>query len=104
MLVAGKPIRAHWRGSAPAGEVSTASGKPYEPSVRAHCETVLRCFYDFHLVLQSHFVMFEVLSLVVACAGAGLMASSPAGPVVGVGSGMGGVGQCGPESSDFVAG
>jgi integrase len=49
MLVAGKPIRPHWRGSAPAGEVSTASGKPYEPSVRAHCETVLRGFYDFHL-------------------------------------------------------
>jgi integrase len=49
MLVAGKPIRPHWRGSAPAGEVSTASGNPYEPSVRAHCETVLRCFYDFHL-------------------------------------------------------
>ena len=49
MLVAGKPIRPHWRRSAPAGEVSTASGNPYEPSVRAHCETVLRCFYDFHL-------------------------------------------------------
>ena len=49
MLVAGKPIRPHWRRSAPAGEVSTASGNPYGPSVRAHCETVLRCFYDFHL-------------------------------------------------------
>lgn len=49
MLVAGKPIRPHWRGSAPAGEVNTASGKPYAPSVRAHCETVLRGFYDFHL-------------------------------------------------------
>ncbi len=49
MLVAGKPIRPHWRRSALAGEVSTASGNPYEPSVRAHCETVLRCFYDFHL-------------------------------------------------------
>jgi integrase len=49
MLVAGQPIRPHWRGSAPAGEVNTVSGKPYEPSVRAHCETVLRGFYDFHL-------------------------------------------------------
>ena len=29
--------------------MSTASGKPYAPSVRAHCETVLRSFYKFHL-------------------------------------------------------
>jgi site-specific recombinase XerD len=49
MLMAGKPVRPHWRRPAPAGEVSTASGKPYAPSVRAHCETVLRCFYEFHL-------------------------------------------------------
>jgi site-specific recombinase XerD len=39
MLVAGKP----------AGDGGAASGQPYAPSVRAHCETVLRCFYDFHL-------------------------------------------------------
>jgi site-specific recombinase XerD len=49
MLVAGKPVHPHWRKSAPASVVSTTSGKPYEPSVRAHCETVLRGFYDFHL-------------------------------------------------------
>ena len=49
MLVAGKPVRPHWRKSASASAVSTTSGKPYEPSVRAHCETVLRGFYDFHL-------------------------------------------------------
>jgi site-specific recombinase XerD len=49
MLVAGKPVRPHWRRPAQAGEVSTASGKPYAPSVRAHCETVLRSFYEFHL-------------------------------------------------------
>ena len=49
MLVAGKPVRPHWRRPAQAGKVSMASGKPYAPSVRAHCETVLRCFYDFHL-------------------------------------------------------
>ena len=49
MLVAGKPVRPHWRRPVQAGEVSTASGKPYAPSVRAHCETVLRSFYEFHL-------------------------------------------------------
>jgi integrase len=45
MLVAGKPAPAHWR----EGGTGAVSGKPYAPSVRAHCETVLRCFYDFHL-------------------------------------------------------
>jgi ABC-type transport system substrate-binding protein len=40
------------------------------------------------LVLQPHLVMFEVLSLVVACPGVGLVVSSPVGPVVGVCSGM----------------
>ena len=49
MLMAGKPVRPHWRRSAQATEVSTASGKPCAPSVRAHCETVLRCFHEFHL-------------------------------------------------------
>jgi len=49
MLVAGKPARPHWRSSGVAGEAGAASGQPYAPSVRAHCETVLRCFYDFHL-------------------------------------------------------
>jgi integrase len=49
MLVAGKPARPHWRGPALAGAVSAAGGNAYAPSVRAHCETVLRCFYEFHL-------------------------------------------------------
>jgi site-specific recombinase XerD len=49
MLVAGKPVRPHWRQSAVVAPMSTASGKPYAPSVRAHCETVLRGFYEFHL-------------------------------------------------------
>jgi integrase len=49
MLVAGKPVRPHWRQSASVAPMSTASGKPYAPSVRAHCETVLRGFYEFHL-------------------------------------------------------
>jgi len=49
MLVAGKAVRPHWRQSASVAPMSTASGKPYAPSVRAHCETVLRGFYEFHL-------------------------------------------------------
>jgi integrase len=48
MLVAGKPRRPHWRHQdEPASSRSTVEA--YAPSVRAHCETVLRCFYDFHL-------------------------------------------------------
>lgn len=48
MLVAGKPPRSHWRRQA--GCVEPRSGvEAYAPSVRAHCETVLRCFYEFHL-------------------------------------------------------
>jgi integrase len=48
MLVAGKPSRPHWRRPArPAARSS--GGSAYAPSVRAHAETVLRCFYDFHL-------------------------------------------------------
>jgi site-specific recombinase XerD len=46
MRVSGKPDRPHWRhpDDAPVG----SSGKEYAPSVRAHSETVLRGFYDFH--------------------------------------------------------
>jgi len=48
MQVAGKPARPHWRspGQAPG---PSAAGAAYAPSVRAHSETVLRCFYEFHL-------------------------------------------------------
>ena len=51
LQVAGKPVRPHWRtrdrlGSGPP---AVASGVSYAPAVRAHCETVLRSFYDFHL-------------------------------------------------------
>ena len=49
---------------------------------------VLMTVIDLLLVLQPHLVMFEVLSLVVACPGVGLVASSPVGPVVGVWSGV----------------
>ena len=47
MLVAGKPVRPHWR--RPGAGDGAASGQAYAPSVRAHSETVLRCFYEFHL-------------------------------------------------------
>jgi len=47
MQVAGKPARPHWRSQGPAPQ--PAAGAAYAPSVRAHSETVLRCFYDFHL-------------------------------------------------------
>jgi site-specific recombinase XerD len=51
LLVSGKPARVHWRkqdkdviAAGPAGP----SGAAYSASVRAHSETVLRGFYDFH--------------------------------------------------------
>jgi site-specific recombinase XerD len=48
MIVAGKPSRPHWR------RPDETSGQPtvsvgYAPSVRAHAETVLRGFYDYHV-------------------------------------------------------
>jgi integrase len=48
MLVAGKPSLPHWRSPDEAPD-PPSRGKAYAPSVRAHSETVLRCFYDFHL-------------------------------------------------------
>ncbi|HUG86071.1 MAG TPA: tyrosine-type recombinase/integrase [Euzebya sp.] len=47
MLVAGKPARPHWR--RPEERPAGGPVRPYAPSVRAHSETVLRGFYDFHL-------------------------------------------------------
>jgi site-specific recombinase XerD len=53
LQVAGRPARPHWRRQGEPG--TTASGqlggthRPYAVSVRAHSETVLRSFYDFHL-------------------------------------------------------
>ncbi len=47
MQVAGKLSRPHWRSPGQAPDQPRAGG--YAPSVRAHCETVLRCFYEFHL-------------------------------------------------------
>lgn len=68
MKLADKPVRVHWRhrGKKPAeipaprpgrpmpGTPNSVTGKPtvgvkYAPTTRAHCETVLRSFYDFHL-------------------------------------------------------
>lgn len=64
LQVAVKPTRPHWRypadgapgsgGRPPARRVNAVTGKPsrgdrYEPATVAHCESVLRGFYDFHL-------------------------------------------------------
>jgi site-specific recombinase XerD len=64
LQVAVKPTRPHWRHpdddlarsgrSRPAPGVNAVTGKPgrgehYEAATVAHCETVLRGFYDFHL-------------------------------------------------------
>ena len=43
MLVAGKPRRPHWRHQRELAE-QRSTMEAYAPSVRAHCETVLRCF------------------------------------------------------------
>jgi integrase len=51
LQLAGKPVRPHWRErSGPGiGAAVPVAGEVYAPSVRAHSETVLRSFYDFHL-------------------------------------------------------
>jgi site-specific recombinase XerD len=50
LQVAGKPARPHWRKpDQPASGLPGVRGAVYAPSVRAHCETVLRSFYDFHV-------------------------------------------------------
>lgn len=49
MLVAGKPARPHWRTGEVPATAAVSAGQAYAPSVRAHAETVLRCFYAFHL-------------------------------------------------------
>jgi integrase len=47
LQLAGKPARPHWRDRDRPGPGSVPSAV-YAPSVRAHSETVLRSFYDFH--------------------------------------------------------
>jgi len=50
LQVAGKQSRPHWRAQAEGVASAPAlAGEAYAPSVRAHSETVLRAFYDFHL-------------------------------------------------------
>ncbi|MET7436401.1 tyrosine-type recombinase/integrase [Streptomyces sp. NPDC005496] len=75
MQLADKPVRRHWRhratavdGRVPAPRIASdkpapgtpnpITGKPtigtkYAASTRAHCETVLRAFYDFHLDINT---------------------------------------------------
>jgi site-specific recombinase XerC len=48
MLIAGKPQRPHWR-SPEQPPAAVPSGNAYAASVRAHCETVCRGFYAYHL-------------------------------------------------------
>lgn len=50
LQAASKPVRPHWRHEG-TGEMTTATSartSQYSASVRAHSETVLRSFYDFH--------------------------------------------------------
>jgi site-specific recombinase XerD len=50
LQVTGKQPRPHWRaGDQDGAPVPVQAGEAYAPSVRAHSETVLRAFYDFHL-------------------------------------------------------
>jgi site-specific recombinase XerC len=62
LQVAGKPERAHWRTGSPPGkrsapEPGTANavtgrkspGCGFAPATAAHCESVMRAFYDYHL-------------------------------------------------------
>jgi site-specific recombinase XerD len=54
LQVTGKQPRRHWRAGGQADAlVAVPAGEAYAPSVRAHSETVLRAFYDFHLVVGS---------------------------------------------------
>src|SRR6266702_1387309 len=48
LQVAGRRPRPHWRTTLAGPSAPAGAGKAYAPSVRAHSETVLRSFYDFH--------------------------------------------------------
>ena len=50
LQVAAKPARVHWRhrGDPALERAATPAATPYSASVRAHSETVLRGFYEFH--------------------------------------------------------
>ncbi len=49
MQLANKPVRPHWRHPGElADPLASLATSRYAPSVRAHSETVLRSFYDYH--------------------------------------------------------
>ena len=50
LQAAPKPLRPHWRHEGSVEKITATSVQPgqYSASVRAHSETVLRSFYDFH--------------------------------------------------------
>jgi site-specific recombinase XerC len=50
LVVGGKPVRPHWRhrDEVPLPTSAEDATKAYAVSVRAHSETVLRAFYEFH--------------------------------------------------------
>ena len=49
LQLVGKPVRRHWRREEEAGgSPPELTGERYSASVRAHSETVLRSFYEFH--------------------------------------------------------
>ncbi len=48
LQVSGKQSRPHWRAGPQARPAGAGGGEAYAPAVRAHSETVLRSFYDFH--------------------------------------------------------
>ena len=83
LQVAGKPVRPHWREQdrPGAGRPAAASGVAYSPSVRAHCETVLRSFYDFHVEAGTGPAGQSVPAGPVAAGRAGACAPQPDGAV-----------------------
>ncbi len=48
LQLGGKPARTHWRRKDGNGGATATAGSVYSTSVRAHSETVLRSFYEFH--------------------------------------------------------
>ncbi|MEE1838774.1 tyrosine-type recombinase/integrase [Streptomyces sp. NPDC088190] len=62
LLVNGQPDRPHWRSGQPS-DPSQRTAKPYAASVRAHNETVLRCFYAFHLDIATGLILVNPFPL-----------------------------------------
>lgn len=49
MMLGGRLIRSHWRSPDATPIGAAVKREPYSAAVRAHSETVVRCFYEFHL-------------------------------------------------------